>query len=101
MLTTDFKVGDEIHLTITGVTNDRVYSSCGEITEIRGGYIATVRYKQPWAPAHNCMRWTLVDLRTAKKLTRRPRKPHNTDLRGSSDAFAPRIGSGSPTQRRE
>lgn len=70
---TTFAVGDEVHLMVKGVTNDRMYKSAGEIISITGHY-AKVRYKQPWAPWHNCMREGAVDLRTCKKLIRRRKK---------------------------
>ena len=69
-----YAVGDEVHLIIKGVTNNREYNGAGEILSITGNY-AKVRYRQPWARPHNCMREMLVDLRTCKKIKRRLR--HN------------------------
>jgi|ERR1035437_1337496 hypothetical protein len=70
-----YALGEEVHITIKGVTNNRQYQSAGEIVSITGNY-ARVRYRQPWARSHNCMREMLVDLRTCKKIKRRIR--HNT-----------------------
>ena len=69
-----YAIGDEIHLVITGVTNERTYQSAGKIVSITGNY-AKVRYRQPWARPHNCMSETMVDLRNCKKIKRRLR--HN------------------------
>jgi hypothetical protein len=71
---TCYAVGDEVHITIEGVTNNRQYQSAGEILSITGNY-AKVRYRQPWSRPHNCMRETMVDLRNCKKIKRRLR--HN------------------------
>lgn len=69
---TGYAIGDEIHITIKGVTNDREYNSAGKILSITGNY-AKVRYRQPWARPHNCMREMMVDLRACKKIKRRDR----------------------------
>jgi hypothetical protein len=71
---TGYALGDEVRITIKGVTNNRQYQSAGEIMSITG-YYAKVRYRQPWARPHNCMRVMAVDLRTCKKIKRRLR--HN------------------------
>lgn len=76
---TGYAVGDEVHVVIKGVTNDREYKSAGEILSIHGPY-AKVRYRQPWAPWHNCMREMFVDLRVCKKIKRRLKR-HNDKLR--------------------
>jgi hypothetical protein len=76
---TGYAIGDEVHITIKGVTNDRKYQGAGEILSITGNY-AKVRYRQPWARPHNCMREMLVDLRSHKKIKRRLR--HNYLLTG-------------------
>jgi hypothetical protein len=68
-LAADYAVGDEVHLVIKGITNNREYNGAGEILSITGNY-AKVRYRQPWARWHNCMREMMVDLRTCKKIRR-------------------------------
>lgn len=67
----NFQIGDEIHFSVKGVTNDRVYRSSAEIVEIIPPHFAKVKYRQPWAKPHNCMRPGVADLRTAKKIHRR------------------------------
>lgn len=71
---TEFAVGDEVSIIITGVTNNRTYKSAGEILSIHGN-LAVVRYKQPWAHWSNCMRQMAVDLRKCKKIKRRIKQP--------------------------
>jgi len=67
-----YAIGDEVHIIIKGVTNDRKYRGTGKILSITGNY-AKVRYQQPWARLHSGMREMLVDLRTCRKIRRRPR----------------------------
>jgi hypothetical protein len=73
-----YALGDEVHITIKGVTNNREYRGAGEILAIVGNY-AKVRFRQPWAPPHNCMRTMMVDLRTCKKIERRLRHNDRTE----------------------
>jgi hypothetical protein len=75
---TNYDIGDEVTITIKGATNNRQYQTAGEIVSITGNY-ATVRYRQPWAPLHNCIRTMMVDLRCCKKIKRRqPETPKQT-----------------------
>ena len=66
----NWQLGDEIHMTIRGVTNNRTYHSSGEIIRIEGN-LAKVQFRQPWARWWNCMRTNWVDLRNCSKIKRR------------------------------
>lgn len=69
-----YAVGDEVHILVKGVTNNRHYKCAGEILNITGNY-AKVRYHQPWT-TYMPMRETIVDLRLCKKIKRRLRHNH-------------------------
>jgi ribosomal protein L21E len=61
-----FSIGDEVHITVTGVTNRRHYKGAGKVLSINGDS-ARVSYHHPWV-GH---RQTLVDLTKCKKINRR------------------------------